>query len=266
SSHVANDKVLDRTIFETLSPEQQREHYAEYGFVLLPNVVSPEQMANIAEEAGGSPRYDFIERWPGPALEATITNPKLLEALRRCYGEDIRFFKAVYEEWRDHSEENRQRGRQRLHRDYTPTPENGDYRNSCASWGNVGYYLIDLEVDEGPLWVVPRSHKLAWTSQDSNFEQYASDARMVLAKAGDAVMFHNLTIHAGGIMRSGKPRPSVFPSYRPAWAAPLGTVHEWPEVIVDQASPALRRLLAGQNDGVRVDAYGIVEDHKKGDL
>ncbi|MBT5876164.1 MAG: hypothetical protein HOH43_22240 [Candidatus Latescibacteria bacterium] len=261
SSPVTTNNVLDRSIFTTLSVEQQREYYSEYGFVLLPEVVSPVQITEIANEAAGSPRYDFIDRWPGPALEAIITNPKLLAALRLCYGEDIRFFKAVYEEWRDQTEDNRQRGRQRMHRDYTPIPKNGDYRNSCASWGNVGCYLIDLEVDEGPLWVVPGSHKIAWGAQGDSWEQFAGGARMVLAKAGDAVMFHNLTIHAGGIMRSGKPRPSVFPSFRPAWAAPLGTVPEWPKAIVDQASPALRRLLAGQNDGVRVDAYGIIQHH-----
>jgi hypothetical protein len=55
---------------------------------------------------------------------------------------------------------------QRLHRDYTPDPRDGDYR-------------------------------------------------MVLAKAGDAVMFHCLTMHAGGVMQSGRPRPR-------RWVCPNG--------------------------------------------
>jgi len=116
-----------------------------------------------------------------------------------------------------------------------------------------------LEEDEGPLWVVPGSHKQVWTKERGNFEQFADQARMVLAKAGDAVMFHNFTMHAGGVMLSGRPRPSVFLSYRPGWAAPLGTVPEWPEQVVGQAAPLLRQLLAGQNDGLRVGAYGIVQ-------
>jgi ectoine hydroxylase-related dioxygenase (phytanoyl-CoA dioxygenase family) len=254
-----NKKVLNRSIFEDLTPEQQRDHYAEFGFVLLPRIVSAEQIARIAREEEGSERYDFIERWPGPALEALITNPKLLELIRLSFGEDLRFFKSVYAEWRTADEDKKKRGRQVLHRDYTPEPGDGDYRNSCASWCNVGHYLIDLEEDEGPLWVVPGSHKQVWTKERGNFEQFADQARMVLAKAGDAVMFHNFTMHAGGVMLSGRPRPSVFLSYRPGWAAPLGTVPEWPEQVVGQAAPLLRQLLAGQNDGLRVGAYGIVQ-------
>lgn len=59
-------------------------------------------------------------------------------------------------------------------------------------------------------------------------------------------------------MQSRRPRPSIFLSYRPAWSAPLGTVAEWPAEIVDRAVPELLRLLVGQNDGVRVDAYGLI--------
>jgi len=250
--------ILDRSLFATMSPRDQQAYYGEHGFVLLPGVVSRGHMKRIADEVSGSPRYDFMNKWPGPALEALITNPKLLGPLRRCYGEDLRFFKAVYEEWRDRNDAHSQLNRQPLHRDYSPAPENGDYRNSCMSWANVGHYLIDLEMDEGPLWVVPGSHKLAGTRQGDLLESYAENARIILAKAGDAVMFHNLTIHAGGIMQSGRPRPSVFTSYRPGWAAPLGTVAEWPNEVVAEASPALQALLVGQNDGLRVNAAGII--------
>ncbi len=256
------DSNVDRSTFEVLSLGQQQQYYSENGFVLLPAVVSPEQMARIAAEVGGSQRYDFAERWPGPALEGLICNPRLLGLVRRCYGEDLRFFKAVYAEWLYPDEATLRMGRQGLHRDYMPDPEDGDFRNSCVSWCNVGHYLIDLEADEGPLWVVPGSHRLAWTGERS-LEQCAGDARRVLAKAGDAVVFHNRTVHAGGVMRSGRPRPSAFLSYRPAWAAPLGRVPEWPTPVVDRASPPLRALLAGQNDGLRIDAWGLVQDQQE---
>ena len=81
---------------------------------------------------------------------------------------------------------------------------------------------------------------------------------MVLAKAGDAVLFHCLTIHAGGVMGSRRPRPSAFLSYRPGWAAPLAPVAEWPDAVVRGAPPELRALLAGQNDGVPVGPEGIL--------
>ena len=253
------DLVLDREPFVGMSLDQQQAYFAEWGFVLLPGVVSPGHIERIIAEAGGEERYDWIERWPGPAQEEMITKEKLLGPLRRCYGEDLRFFKAVYAEWSNINPEVKKKGRQGLHRDYDPdAPGHGDFRNSCASWVNIGHYLIDLEVDEGPLWVVPGSHQLPWTVERSDLEHYAVDARMVLAKAGDAVMFHNRTIHAGGVMQSGRVRPSVFLSYRAGWAAPLADVPEWPTEVVEGAGPELRPLLTGLNDGLRVDPYGII--------
>ena len=250
--------ILHRATFECMTLDQQQEHFSEQGFVLLPQIVSSDHIARVRSEVEGVDRYDFIERRPGPHMEQLITNPTLLQPLRRCYGEHLKFFKSVYAEWRDVNADKKKRGRQGLHRDYRPDPLDGDYRNSCASWCNVGHYFIDLEINEGPLWVVPGSHKLAWTNTHGPLEQFANDACIVLAKAGDAVMLHNLTIHAGGVMSSGRPRPSLFQSYRPSWAAPLKTVPEWPEAVVKKASPDLRRLLVGQNDGVRVSAHGII--------
>jgi len=254
-----SELTVDRAPFLEMTPQQRQAHFTEWGYVLLPGVVTPEHIARIIAEEGGENRYDWIERWPGPAQEALITHPGLLEAIRLCYGADIRFFKSVYAEWREIDPENKARGRQRLHRDYDPdAPGHGDFRNSCAAWVNVGHYLIDLEVDEGPLWVVPGSHRLPWTAERAECEQWAGDARMVLARAGDAVMFHNRTMHAGGVMQSGLPRPSVFLSYRAGWAAPMGEVPEWPAEVVARASRELRPLLVGLNDGVRVDPYGVV--------
>ena len=250
--------ILDRSEFEHLTSEQQRCYYNDHGFVLLPEVVSIEQMARIDAELEGEDiplRWDYRDRWPGPELEKLITNPRLLGPLQRCYGEDIRFFKSVYTDWRDRKVN--ELSRQPLHRDYTPDPGDKDYRNSCAAWVNVGHYFIDLEVDEGPLWVVPGSHKFAWTGARGSFEDHVP--QMVLARAGDAVMFHNLTMHAGGAMKSGRLRPSVFQSYRSGWAAPLGEVAEWANEVMQRSPPELRRLLEGQNDGLRVDLHGIIQ-------
>ena len=85
------------------------------------------------------------------------------------------------------------------------------------------------------------------------------DPVMVLARRGDAVMFHNLTMHAGGAMKSGRRRPSLFQSYRSAWAAPLGKIPEWPDEVVRRSPPELRRPLEGLNDGLRVDIHGILQ-------
>ncbi len=110
---IADGRVMSRSMFETLSPEQQQQYYLDNGFILLPGVVSGEQIERIAAEVSGSPRYDLIESWHGPGLESLLANPQLLQPMRRCYGEDLRMFKAVYEEWRDPDEKKKEVGRQR---------------------------------------------------------------------------------------------------------------------------------------------------------
>ena len=80
-----------------------------------------------------------------------------------------------------------------------------------------------------------------------------------LAKAGDAVLFHCRDHPRGAASwaRGARGRARFF-SYRPGWAAPLSPVEEWPDEVVRGATPELRALLAGQNDGDPVGPEGIL--------
>ena len=250
-----------REDFAGLTVREQHAFFADNGFLWIPDAVTPEQVACIVKEMGGDEtpsRLEFDEHWPAGTLAQIIPCPAVLGALRACYGGDIRFFKGVFATWRQQSDDNLARGRQILHRDYTGFAPPEDPRNTQASWCNVGFYFIDLDVGEGPLWVVPGSHRFADLHNRNSLEVHAAEARMVLAKAGDAVLFHCRTIHAGGVMGSRRPRPSAFFSYRPGWAAPLSPVEEWPDEVVRGATPELRALLAGQNDGDPVGPEGIL--------
>ena len=163
-------QTLDRSLFVGMSPSQQLAYYSEFGCLLIPDAVDPDQVARVLEanEKGETPvRGDYQDEWPG-------------------------------------------------------------------------------------------SHRMENNRQGHDLEHVAGDAKMILAKAGDAVMFHCCTIHGGGVMQSQRARPSVFLSYRPGWAAPLHPVPEWPEAVVAKASPELRALLVGQNDGLRLGPDGIV--------
>ena len=45
---------------------------------------------------------------------------------------------------------------------YNPAPEDGDFRNSCASWCNVGHYLIDLELPSNEA-IMSRMDGIDWS-------------------------------------------------------------------------------------------------------
>lgn len=108
--------------------------------------------------------------------------------------------------------------RQILHLDYGTEEYSGDARNFSPSWVNVGFYLTNLTPQRGPLWVVPRSNRRYELRPGSDLEFLDGEAQIVLAKAGDAVLFHCFTAHAAGFNYSDSPRQALFCSFRPDWA------------------------------------------------
>jgi ectoine hydroxylase-related dioxygenase (phytanoyl-CoA dioxygenase family) len=84
----------------------------------------------------------------------------------------------------------------------------------------------------------------------SNFEHFEDRARMVLARAGDAVLFHANTVHAASHNLSSETRHALFYSYRPAWAKPVGPVPEWPDEFVQSFPSEHRYLLENLNGGL----------------
>ena len=251
-------RMISGADFVGMTPQRQHAHFEECGFLVIPGAVAGADVAKIIADTGGSgpsESFEFANSWPPPSLVELIAHPQVLAVLRLCFGEDLRFYKGVFGKWLSPSAENLARGRQLLHQDYSSDGATGG--SSCASWCNVAFYFIDLEPDEGPYWVVPGSHKQHLLDEDER-EALFPEAKMVLAKAGDAVLFHCRTVHAGGVKKSRLPRPSAFLSYRPAWAAPLRTVAEWPDDIVSSAAPDLRALLEGQNDGMPIGPHGIL--------
>lgn len=179
-------------------------------------------------------------------IAATLLAGLCAQATRNIYGDGVKFFKGVYV----HSV--RRDDRQGLHRDFDATGQGGkDFRNSCDSWCNIGIYLTDQTPDQGPLWVVPGSNTLprdlgeigrAGEGFDAHF---APQARRICCRAGDAVIFDCLTIHAGG-KHTERDRPGCFHSYRAAATGPKGQVEEWDAELT--AKPQMAGLLGGLND------------------
>jgi len=85
---------------------------------------------------------------------------------------------------------------------------------------------------------------------DSDLDHLQDQAKMVLAHAGDAVLFNCNTVHASSYNFSGEPRHALFFSYRPAWAKPVGPVPEWPEEFIQSFPSEHRALLRNLNAGL----------------
>jgi phytanoyl-CoA hydroxylase len=85
-------------------------------------------------------------------------------------------------------------------------------------------YATDVDMDNSPLYVVPGSHKLGtiehiddqWAGFALPDESWWDKAVPVTGKAGDAILFHGLTVHGSPANRSDRPRPVFIQRYRRA--------------------------------------------------
>ena len=205
-----------------MSPAEQRAFFAKNGFVGVSEAIPAEELGKIhrdIEKIGLTGLTEHI--WGVPSFAPLIENKKVLSALRNIFGDEVRFFKGAYTDSPPRGIVGKESTRTGYHVDYGGGEATGDFRNSCASWINVGYFLTELTPENSPLWIAPGSNRNYEIIPCSNLEYWDKDARMVLAKAGDAILFHCLTVHAGGYNVSNDLRRAVYLSYRPAWARPV---------------------------------------------
>src|SRR5260221_2694939 len=232
-----------------LSPADQARFYTENGFLVIPAALTQQQVKQpLAEIAAHGLRGTTENVWRASFARDLVVNPKLLTALKAIFGDRIKFFKAAYVETPPKPDVGGQR--QALHVDYGIGEPEGDFRNSSPCWVNVAYYLTDLTADHSPLWVCAGTNRRYDAVPASHLERFADRAKMVLAKAGDAVLFHANTVHAASHNLSSETRHALFYSYRPAWSKPVGPVAEWPQAFIDSFASEHRGMLGDLNRGL----------------
>ena len=111
---------------------------------------------------------------------------------------------------------------------------------------NVGVYLDELTADNGPICVVPGSHKHGTPPpRDPRDAGNLPDELRLTVPAGTAVIFDCTTWHRGGGNRSDKVRRAIFPTYGHYWMKrfetwmPYASEERFPETT----SPELQALL-----------------------
>jgi hypothetical protein len=239
-----------RAFFAAMSASEQRAFFGDNGFLWVPDAMSASQLAAVRQDIETHHLTGTTEDiWVGASFAPLIDNPKVLAALQTVLGPEVRFFKAAYAAQKPIQTPGMKPSRNTLHVDYGIGETISDWRNSCASWINVGFYLSDLTAERSPFWVVPGSNRYYHVTPWTDMEYLGDDARMVLAQAGDALLFHCLTIHATAANVSETIRDALFYSYRPAWARHIGSVPEWPQAFLNSMPEARRKLLVGLNEG-----------------
>ena len=257
--------ICDRD-WSSLAFSDQLYHLEVEGFLLIPDMLSAEHVAQLKAETARFETfpmdYSIHQRdrrlHPGPnpypgsdwkpyrfgdqggAITELIAYPPTVQFLERVFGDDVVFM--TYEYARS---EPGHPGIS-LHTDGQPYGSSTfGYECSCPVMIKVLYYLDDLTPDISPFSVFPRSH-LSLHADGNPYTRYEThpDLVMVTATAGSALLLHPRVFH-GTYPNVGR---MVQVGYRPAWAGPVKEeVPEWEPRDHAKLPDSVKPLFADRN-------------------
>ena len=246
------------------------------GFVVLPDLLSPQQLAAIRDELDRLPTkavdyspnqrgYSDVQWTASPATIETIAHPEILGFLQSLFGDELICTSCTF------TVADPGHPGVVVHTDAQPCGSKiFGMQASSPVLARVLYYLDDLTTECSPFKVIPRSHLCL--HRDANpYHRYLRhpDERMVRCKAGSAAIINQKVFHGNYPNYSDSPRRMLAIAYRPAWAGPINDIDERDPAQVQTLpthiqpyfkSPNTRHIefdLPNRPDGMAVDAAGL---------
>jgi Phytanoyl-CoA dioxygenase (PhyH) len=223
------------------------------GYVVLPALLAPEQIAGLKSETARletravdysvhqqvRPGVQFV----GGAITDLIANPTTIAFLRELFGDEIVLMSYAYAR-----SEPGHPGIS-LHADGQPYGSQiFGYEGSCPWLVRVLYYLDDLTPEISPFRVVPHSH-LSMHADANPYKRYESHPEevMVPVKAGSAVLINHRVFHGNYPNTGERAREMLAIAYRPGWAGPVAEVAPWDPAELARLPAAVRPFFADRN-------------------
>jgi Phytanoyl-CoA dioxygenase (PhyH) len=242
------------TEWAALDAARRVKHLELEGYVVLPDVLTPEQVGRLKEELYRLPTVgtDYSEaqrshadvQWTdSPHCIDLVAQPTVTAFLRQLFGDELVCTSCIYAVSKP--------GHPgiAIHTDAQPYGSAiFGMQASAPRLVRVLYYLDDLTPERAPFKVVPRSH-LSLHADGNPYKRYLShpDEVMVLCRAGSAAVIHQAVFHANFPNLSREDRNLLAIAYRPAWAGPIAEVPDWPAEKVARLPPHVRAFFRSRN-------------------
>jgi ectoine hydroxylase len=207
-----------------LSPAQIEE-FEEQGYVFLPSLFSPAEMDVLNGEVPGilaqrreevilekgtdSPRSAFhVQTW-NPVFARLARHPRLVEPGMQLLDSD----KLYMHQFKINAKAAFDGAVWQWHQDYATWFEDDDMPSPRAM--NIALFLVEANEFNGPLMLIPRSHRLGrlsaghdvtttsyplWTIDNDTITRLVDQGGIVAPKgpAGSILLFHGTLVHASG--------------------------------------------------------------------
>jgi len=254
-----------------------RDEFERQGFVILRGAHPPAWVEHMralypslrarqhAPDGNPPPAFDELLELEPQATIAAIARPEVLAVAEALMGPLLQLESVTYAGFAPDAA-TRADAQPRVagwHRDLFAAfpPADGHYVPPLLF--NAMIYLQDLSDENGPLRVIPGSHRRAMTIAPAQLALPHPEELVLYPKAGDAVLFHHALLHTGTPNRSLETRYFFCVTYNHCWLKHRGT-YTGPacRALIEQARAAgdrrLLRLLAADDKAITRALYNHV--------
>jgi len=205
------------------------EHYIEFerdGFTLFPKMLSQEWMnemkgsfdelskkMHVSGQGDPNVLTNVLEHKHDYVLPA-LTNEKLLDFVEMIVGPHVQLESTTFR--RTPPQQKKENHVLGYHRDmFASFPQEGVYQRPLLF--NALSYLQDLNDENGPLRIIPGSHKQALSISPKEMNIAREGDRILYPKAGDIAVFHCSLLHTGCLNLSNEYRYLYFMTLNHSW-------------------------------------------------
>lgn len=212
-----DEAIVPTRMNPDLTPELEREvnFFMKWGYLVVENALTPEQVASVRaalDESFARNQSQFIHQLleEDDRFAFLLDNPPVIERMKGILGNCLQLHSATARVTVPGERD------QDWHRDGPwPVDPAGTPYGSIPGQINCGYYLDELTMENGPIVVVPGSHRAPFRPPMG----YATfpDEIYIMAKPGQAIFFNGWLFHRGAANKSANNRRACMMCYQNAW-------------------------------------------------
>lgn len=200
-----------------LSPAMEREvaFFMKWGYLVVDDALNSEQVETLRaalDETFQRNNSEFTHQLleEDDRFAFLLDNPPILDRMKAILGNCVQLHSATARVTNPGAAD------QGWHRDTGwPSDPDGTPYGSIPGQINCGYYLDELTMENGPVAIVPGSHRALFRPPSTPVS--FPDEKFVLARPGQAVLFDGSLYHRGAANRSEGKRRVCLMCYQNAW-------------------------------------------------
>jgi len=239
------DPIVPTRLNPDLTPEQEREvaFFMKWGYLIIEDAITLEQIETLRaalNETVARNKSEFTHELfeEDDRFAFLLDNPPVLARAKAILGNCLQIHSATGRVTHPGSPD------QGWHRDGPwPVDPDGTPFGSIPGQVDAGYYLDELTMENGPMVIVPGSHRAPFHPPVGH--PSFPDEKFILARPGQVVLFNNWMFHRGAANNSQSSRRVCLICYQNAWMKARESF-SGPRVtkLRDEGSPE-RKLLLG---------------------